>query len=140
MKDNVHILVVDDEEDARTATRTMLERRGYSVSMAAGGGEALEYLKSNKVDIIICDIEMPEMNGFDVLKKVKKQFPAIIFAVMTGYRDAHSVSKALLKGADEYIGKPFTARELVLIVENLCWRLSSGENAGKESLAESVPD
>lgn len=140
MKYKAHILVVDDEEDARSAARVMLEKQGYSAFSAAGGGEALEYLKLNKVDIIICDIEMPDMTGFEVLEEVKKQYPDIIFAVMTGYRDAHSVGQALLKGADEYIGKPFTARELALIVERLCWRLSCGDNPPKKTPLATVSD
>lgn len=116
------ILVVDDDPDLRHTVASILKKRGFKVAVAADGPEALEYLRSHRSQMVICDIEMPKMNGLDILEVIKARFPDLPVIIMTGYGDTYSVREALLRGADEYISKPFTAQELTTVLECFPWR------------------
>ncbi|MEW5994286.1 MAG: response regulator [Candidatus Zixiibacteriota bacterium] len=125
MKGAVSILIVDDEEMMRNLLDRILSREGYQVVTAGDGVAALEVLKSRKIDIIVSDMKMPRMNGFELLKAVKQDYPDIGVIIMTAYGDTYTVKDALLLGADEYITKPFKSFEISLIVERAYWRLVS---------------
>lgn len=125
MKEYVKILVVDDEVMMRNLILKILESEGYQITMVSSGDEALRKLNSGKYDLLLTDVKMPGMSGFDLLKKVKAEWPDMAIIVMTGYGDAYSIKEALLLGADEYISKPFKGHEVSLIVERAYWRLLS---------------
>ena len=125
MKEYVKILVADDEVMMRNLILKILESEGYQISMASNGDEALALMKENKFDLLMTDVKMPGMNGFDLLKTVKAEWPDVAVIVMTGYGDAYTVKEALLLGADEYLSKPFKGHEVSLIVERAYWRLLS---------------
>jgi DNA-binding NtrC family response regulator len=116
------ILVVDDDPDIRHTIAAILKKRGLMVVVAADGPAALEYLQNHKTRLVLCDIEMPKMNGLDILEIIKARFPDLPVIIMTGYGDIYSVREALFRGADEYITKPFTAQELTTVLECLPWR------------------
>lgn len=130
MKSSVTILVVDDEEMMRSLLEKILSREGYKIITAVDGVNALEQLQENKVDLIISDMKMPRMNGFELLKHVKSDYSDIGIIIMTAYGDTYTVKDALLLGADEYITKPFKSYEISLVVERAYWRLLSN-NADK---------
>lgn len=101
------IIVVDDEPLARLALSRMLERKGYTVYQVASGGEALALLESTPVDVVMSDIQMPYMNGFELLAAVKDRYPHVRRVLVTAYniddylsylRD-HDVADILPKGA-----------------------------------------
>ena len=123
MKTSVTILVVDDESTMRNLLEKILIRDGFRVLTASGGEEALTTLKDEKVDIVICDMRMPGMNGFELLRKVKEDYPQTGMIMMTAHGDTYTVKDALLLGADEYITKPFKSHEISLVVERAYWRL-----------------
>ncbi len=125
MKNTVSILIVDDQEMMRVLIEKILGREGYKILTAEDGVHALEILKDEKVDLIITDLKMPRMGGFDLLKQVKENYPEIGVIIMTAFGDSYTVKDALLLGADEYITKPFKAYEISLIVERAYWRLLS---------------
>jgi two-component system response regulator PilR (NtrC family) len=125
MKSSVSILIVDDEEMMRNLLSRILSREGYKIRSAEDGVAALEVLKEEMVDIIISDMKMPRMNGFELLKVVKKERPKIGVIIMTAYGDTYTVKDALLLGADEYITKPFKSYEISLVVERAYWRIQS---------------
>ncbi len=127
MKNGVTILIVDDDNLVRSVLEQLLQRKGYIIKGVSGGMEALEYLKKNPVDLIVSDIRMPEMDGFELLQVVKKTFPTVGVIMMTGYGDAGSVREALSLGADEYITKPFKGQEVSLIIERAYWRFLSNQ-------------
>jgi len=103
MKEYVKILVADDEVMMRNLILKILESEGYQIAMASTGSEALEMLKAEKFDLLLTDVRMPGMNGFDLLKAVKTEWPDMAVIVMTGYGDAYTVKEALLLGAVEYL-------------------------------------
>lgn len=125
MKEFVKILVADDEVMMRNLILKILESEGYQISTASTGEEALKLLQESKFDLLLTDVKMPGMNGFDLLKNVKNRWPDMAVIVMTGYGDAYTVKEALLMGADEYLSKPFKGHEVSLIVERAYWRLLS---------------
>ncbi len=132
MKSSVSILVVDDEEMMRNLLERILSREGYKIKTAEDGLQALEVLKSEKIDIIISDMKMPRMNGFELLNVVKKEYPDIGVIIMTAYGDTYTVKDALLLGADEYITKPFKSYEISLVVERAYWRILSASGQTTE--------
>lgn len=125
MKNSITILVVDDEQMMRDLLGKILSRDGYQVLTAEDGQAALDTLEKTKVDLIISDMKMPRLNGFELLKIVKKEYPRIGMIMMTAYGDTYTVKDALLLGADEYLTKPFKSFEVSLIVERAYWRILS---------------
>jgi|GEM_PF-342100 len=125
MKSAISILVVDDEAMMRSLLEKILTRDGYRVFTAADGEIALRILAQEKISIVISDLKMPNLNGFDLLKIVKEKYPRLGMIMMTAYGDTYTVKDALLLGADEYITKPFKSFEIALIVERVYWRITS---------------
>lgn len=130
MKQNISILVVDDQQDLQELLTRILAKEGYSVDSAADGEEALGKLRERSFNLVLTDVKMPGLNGFDLIQLIKKEFPSIGVIVMTAYGDSYTVKDALLLGADEYITKPFKSFEINLVVERAYWRLVS---ASRES-------
>lgn len=124
MKEDIEILVIDDESEARQTIVEMLTMAGFSAASVSNGAEALEYLRRHQIDLVICDVIMPDMDGFAVLKGVKVDFPDVKVVLVTGSGDANAIRKAFLMGADEFITKPFDAQQLSLVVERVCWHLT----------------
>lgn len=135
MKSSVSILIVDDEEMMRTLLDRILSREGYKIRSAEDGVVALEVLKAEKIDIVISDMKMPRMNGFELLKIVKNEYPKIGVIIMTAYGDTYTVKDALLLGADEYITKPFKSYEISLVVERAYWRVLSASSQASNPVA-----
>ena len=125
MSTSISILIVDDELQTRIGLEEILQMCGYQVKAAASGKEALEYLQSNKADLVLCDIKMPEMDGFELLHLIKQEHPGTKVVMITGNGDMGSVRKSFRMGADEFITKPVNSQELSLIIERVCWHLIS---------------
>lgn len=125
MKERVTILVVDDEPMMRDLLEKILLRDGYQVLTAADGVEALKMLATEPVSIILSDLKMPNMDGFDLLRAVKKEYAQLGMVIMTSFGDTYTVKDALLLGADEYITKPFKSFEISMVIERAYWRLLS---------------
>lgn len=106
------ILVVDDEVRIRDACRLVLEGCGYTVCVAASGDQGLELIREQHFDIILLDLMMPELSGFDVLAQVKFHHPDTVVIVITGYATLEHSVDAMKKGAFDFIPKPFTPEHL----------------------------
>jgi DNA-binding NtrC family response regulator len=125
MKSSISILIVDDEATMRNLLQKILAREGYQMHTACDGVTALECLDERSIDIVISDMKMPRMDGFELLKHIKKEHPTVGVIIMTAYGDTYTVKDALLLGADEYITKPFKSYEISLVVERAYWRILS---------------
>ena len=119
------ILIVDHGGDSRQSLMKNLAKEGYLVETAADGEEALGKLGRTPFDLVITDIAMPRLNGFELLKVIKQRFPRTVVIVMTTHGDVFTIKDALLLGADEYITKPFKSYEIDLIIERACWRMQA---------------
>lgn len=122
MKKNISILAVDDDKTLRDLLEKILTRIGYEVDTAVDGEEAVDKLRQKQYHLVISDIKMPRLNGFELLKVVREKYPEIGMIMMTAFGDSLSIKDSLLLGADEYITKPFKSSEITLIVERAYWR------------------
>ncbi|MBI1860868.1 MAG: sigma-54-dependent Fis family transcriptional regulator [Deltaproteobacteria bacterium] len=110
------ILIVDDEESIREFFEIMLKREGYQVLTAGNGVEALEILKKQSADLIISDIQMPEMSGLELLSKVKEMDPEAVQIMITAFGSTETAVEAMKLGAYDYVSKPFKIDEVKIII------------------------
>ncbi|MDD5729701.1 MAG: sigma-54 dependent transcriptional regulator [Candidatus Omnitrophica bacterium] len=114
-----HILVVDDEPLVRHSLREFLALQGYVVNVASNGREALGLLKDYTADIVITDIKMPEMDGLQLLKHIKADFPATPVILITSFGSIENAVEAMKDGAYDYITKPIVDNEIKMVIERL---------------------
>jgi len=112
-----NILVIDDEPRIRDACSIVLSEKGFTVASAEDGEKGLEMLKEKHFDIILVDLMMPTISGFDVLSEVRKNHPDTVVIVITGYATLEHSIEAMKKGAFDFIPKPFTPDQLRTVVE-----------------------
>lgn len=107
------ILLVEDEKGIRNVLRDNLEYEGYSIIEAEDGVKGLEIAKNEVPDLIILDLMLPQMHGYDFIKQLKKTHPSIPIIIVSAKSEEIDKIKGLDLGADDYITKPFQIRELV---------------------------
>ena len=107
------ILIAEDDASIRTALGDMLTAHGYSVLKAADGQKALELLLSREVDLALLDVNMPKLNGFQLLKVIAKECPGIPSIILTAHGEEQDRVRGLEGGADDYVVKPFSMAELL---------------------------
>ena len=110
------ILVVDDEPRIRDACQMVLSEEGFEVALAADGEQGLQMIEKEHFDIILVDLMMPVLSGFEVLSHVKKHHPDTVVIVITGYATLDHSVRAMKKGAFDFIPKPFTPDQLRAVV------------------------
>lgn len=114
MVENIpHILVVDDELSMRELLEYMLTKEGYQVTCAEKGQGAIELLKKNNFDLLLCDIRLGDMTGLDVLRASKKQNPDSVVIMISAYATTETAVEAMNEGAYDYVPKPFDKDELM---------------------------
>lgn len=113
------ILVVDDEENTRLALTRLLLREGYDVQAASNGFEALDRLRSSPAELIITDLNMPEMNGLTFLRELNRDHPSSNVIMITAYGEVESYLEALNLGAFEYINKPVRLEDLKKVMKKI---------------------
>lgn len=116
MKKHQLVLVVDDHPETLGMLTRTLELEGYDVAVATDGNSALALLEEHKPDLIVLDIVMPELDGFQVLNLLRQRSKVPII-MLTGKRELTSVHRALNLGADDYVSKPFSTHEVVARVK-----------------------
>ena len=122
------ILLVDDEFEITDIQNRYLSQAGYTVFVAHDGVEGLELFKNKSIDLIITDIMMPKMDGYDFISEVQYLLPDQPFLFITAKTSEQDKIFGLSMGADDFITKPFSPRELVLRVNNIFKRIYRGGN------------
>ena len=117
MKKKSKILVVEDEEAIRTGLVDVFVYHGYEVESTADGREGLQRAKSGKFDLVLLDVMLPSMNGFDVCDEIRKTDRDQPIIMLTAKVTEEDIVTGLRLGADDYVAKPFSVTELVLRVE-----------------------
>ena len=117
MNEHIKILVVDDETPSREALGLLLKSAGFEITGAATGHEAFELLTAGSFDIVITDLFLPDLNGIDILKRVKALSPAMEVILITGHASAETAVRAMKEGAFDYITKPLNLDELRMIID-----------------------
>jgi len=111
------ILVVDDDADIREVLKDRLESMGYRVLEASTGNEALDAVEEQGLQMVLLDVEMPDMNGLQVLKEIRKRGHDVTVVMITAYGTIERAVQAMKEGAYDFIPKPFEPDHLALIVE-----------------------
>jgi len=121
LKDLKKVLIVDDEETLTWSMAKSLskDKDKYEVIIANNGKEALTLLKSNKIDLVISDIRMPDINGLDLLVKIRKDYPDTKVIIMTAYGSSDVQKEANRRGSLYYVEKPFEISDIRKIVIDL---------------------
>lgn len=114
-----HILIVDDEENTRLGLSKLLSQEGYQVELAANGMEALELMRRRRVNLVISDINMPDMNGIGFLREVSRRFPSTSVIMITAYGGVETYLEAMNLGALEYLHKPVRLDELRSVMKKI---------------------
>jgi two-component system alkaline phosphatase synthesis response regulator PhoP len=129
------ILLVEDEENLLKIIRLNLELEGFLVTSAVTGIEALKEFRKNHFDIILLDVMLPEMNGFDVCEEIRKENKEVPILFLTAKGSSEDRVQGLKLGADDYLTKPFNLEELLLRIQILLKRSNNTRPA-----ASTVPD
>lgn len=112
------ILIVDDEESIRTSLSGVLSDEGYTVFSAADGAEALELVETERPHLILLDIWMPQIDGIEVLKKLKEDFPEVAVVMVSGHGNIETAVKATKLGAYDFIEKPLSIEKVVITIDH----------------------
>jgi DNA-binding NtrC family response regulator len=150
MPDKIRIMVIDDEPLMRVTIQDALIAEGYEVVTAETGRKGLDLFRDNQTDILVTDLKLPDMDGIQVLKEVKTRNPETHVIVITAYGSIDSAVTAMKEGASDYLTKPFSMDELLLIArrllrikeleeENLLLRKKVEERYGLEGLVGKSP-
>ena len=137
---NNKILLADDEQDVLMLVNFHLQRAGFSVILAENGMEALEKAAEEKPALAILDRMMPEMNGIEVCRRLREASPGMYIILLTAMTGDDQRIGGLEAGADDYISKPFNARELVLKVKAMLRHATSTPAEEIESAKVTLTD
>lgn len=132
------ILIIEDEADLRDEIVDILNYEGYKVIQAGNGYDGLSRAKNEFPDLILCDVMMPEMTGFEVLEQLKKEVSLISvpFIFITALTERHNFRRGMVIGADDYLTKPFTRDELLGTVKTRLEISSKIENKISETFSK----
>lgn len=119
MSDKGHILVVDDEDALRTVLSSELEGEGYEVDMAADGDEAIDIVQKKQFNLVLLDIKMPKVDGFEVLKFIKEKYPHVKVIMLTGFADLKNAIESKKLGAEDFVSKPYDLVDLLTTIERV---------------------
>jgi two-component system, OmpR family, alkaline phosphatase synthesis response regulator PhoP len=120
----MRILLVEDEENIRDVVKLNLELEGYDVVETGDGRDAINLFTEQHFDLIVLDVMLPGLNGFDVCQQIRLNDTAIPIIFLTAKDSAQDRVAGLKKGADDYLPKPFTLEELLIRIQNLLKRSS----------------
>jgi two-component system response regulator HydG len=141
---------VDDDRDTRDALEVILRREGFTVLTAASGEEALDYLQQQSVDVLLCDVRMPKMDGLEVLRRVRTTEAGVVVVMMSGHHDIAVAVEAMKQGAFDYLMKPLNKDDVLravqkalavrgLMVENLILRHQVRDQLARAQVIGSSP-
>ena len=119
MADKSRILVVDDEDALRTVLSSELASAGYEVATATDGDEAISEVQNKKFDLVLLDIKMPRVDGFEVLKFIKKNYSSVRVIMLTGFADLKNAIESKKHGAEDFVSKPYDLVDLLTTIERV---------------------
>ncbi len=114
---NKSILVIDDDQSVLSLLKAFLEPEGFDVSTATDGSYGMQLLRETKIDLVLLDILMPGLDGYQVIQSIREQSNVPIIMI-TGIKEKDSAVKSLKLGADDYVAKPFNKKELMARIQS----------------------
>jgi len=113
---NESILVVDDDTEVRKTLSSILFEEGYSVETVENGKQATRVAEKSRFDVALIDIKLPDMEGTELLQKLKEKQPHIVMIIITGFPTLENAIKTINEGADGYILKPYDVQKLLEMI------------------------
>ncbi|GAB6096908.1 response regulator [Desulfatiferula olefinivorans] len=113
MTQEMKLMLVDDEVRYLATTQKLLEKKGYQVETASSGRDALKKMAENPVHVVILDVKMPQMDGHETFREIKKHYPLVEVIMLTGHATVESAIEGLKAGAFDYLMKPADADALI---------------------------
>jgi DNA-binding response OmpR family regulator len=114
-----HILVMEDDANVAKGLEMVLTEEGYAVNLAGTGALALEAFKQKRYDLLVADLRLPDMDGMEVIKKVKAEKPETEVIVITGHGTTATAVKAMKLGARDFLPKPFTEEQIKSSIDDV---------------------
>ncbi len=125
-----HLLIVDDEDNLRSMLAAALRHHGFEVTTASNGREALEQIPREHPDLVLLDVMMPDLDGFEVLRRLRNDHDRTPVLFLTARDTTEDKVRGLTLGGDDYLQKPFSLDELVARAEAILRRTGAGPTAG----------
>ncbi len=135
MDKTVRILVVDDDEDIRITIEAILKNEGYAVDVAGSGSEAIKKTESAAYNVVMIDIHLPDMEGTELLKRIKDGEPRIRKIILTGYPSMQNAVYAVNNSADAYLVKPVELDYLLEVVREQLGKQAAEKVYSEEKVA-----
>jgi two-component system response regulator ResD len=133
-----HVLVVDDDDTVGSVVVTYLERAGHEVDRVSDGRAALDAVAKSDLDLIVLDLMLPEVDGLEVCRRVRRTHADLPIIMLTALGEAEDRIAGLEVGADDYVTKPFSPRELVLRIDSVLRRSAMTPQSGGQLVAGSL--
>jgi len=138
MVENARILVVDDDENIRKVLSMILEGEGYKVDQAETAKQAIEKSRKNFYNIALIDIRLPDMEGIELLTKMRDTTPRMRKIIITGYPTLQNAIEAVNRGADAYILKPFDVTKVLATIKEQLRKQEEERQYSQEKVAEFI--
>jgi DNA-binding NtrC family response regulator len=138
MDETARILIVDDDENIRKVLTTILEEEGYQIDSAETAKKAIEKTRKNFYNIALIDIRLPDMEGIELLTKMKDTTPKIRKVIITGYPTLQNAIEAVNRGADAYIVKPFDMDKVLETIREQLKKQEEEKKYSQEKVAEFI--
>ena len=138
MVENARILIIDDDENIRKALAAILEEEGYTVDTAENAKQAIEKTEKNIYNLALIDMRLPDMEGIELLTKMKDTTPKMRKVIVTGYPTLHNAIEAVNRGADAYILKPFDVEKVLATIKEQLKKQEEEKRFSQEKVAEFI--
>ncbi len=138
MEKSAKILLIDDDENIRKVLQTILEDEGYLVETADNGKKAIEKSQLNFYNLALIDVRLPDVEGIDLLTKLRETTPKIRKIIVTGYPTLQNAMAAVNKGADAYVMKPFDVERILQIIKEQLRKQEESRKFTEEKVAEFI--
>jgi two-component system response regulator ResD len=124
-----HVLVVDDDDTVASVVVNYLERAGHTTRQLGDGREAIDAIEAKQPDLVVLDLMLPGVDGLEVCRRVRADYPEVAVVMLTALAEPDDRIAGLEVGADDYVTKPFSPRELVLRVDSVLRRIAGSTSA-----------
>jgi two-component system, NtrC family, response regulator HydG len=132
------ILIIDDQESIRKSLKLALEREGYLVDTAENGREAIRKSKGRLYNLALIDLHLPDMDGIELLTKMRETVPKTVKVIITGYPSLENAIEAVNRDADGYIVKPYTMEELLRKIKEHLQKQQEAKKYSEEKVKEFI--
>jgi DNA-binding NtrC family response regulator len=136
--EGTRILVVDDDESIRTVLVTILEEEGYSVETSQNGKDAIEKTRNGFYNLALIDIRLPDMEGTELLTRMKDTVPKMRKIIITGYPSLQNAIEAVNRGADAYVMKPFDVEKVLKSIKEQLAKQGQEKKFSQDKVAEFI--